>query len=150
MLLARMADPSWEPRLCLIVCWRKLDEHLLQVHPEIPRKPISAAVTRALMVPPGKMRRRIRRGHVRDPRDLDAAAAALRVLERVFGAAPRSPASFPSRMPLLPLDRILGWPQGIVRGLEVHDTPLARIASDHLPLKARVELPAAAPLAAAA
>jgi endonuclease/exonuclease/phosphatase family metal-dependent hydrolase len=74
----------------------------------------------------------------------------LRVLERVFGAAPHSPASFPSRLPILPLDRILGWPQGVVRGLEVHDTPLARIASDHLPLKARVELPAATPLAAAA
>ena len=36
-------------------------------------------------------------------------------------------------MPLLSLDRILGWPRGLVRDVRVHDTPLARIASDPYP-----------------
>jgi endonuclease/exonuclease/phosphatase family metal-dependent hydrolase len=43
-------------------------------------------------------------------------------------------------MPVLPLDRILAWPQALVTDVEVHDSPLARIASDHLPLTARLHL----------
>ncbi|MBV1798261.1 endonuclease/exonuclease/phosphatase family protein [Siccirubricoccus sp. G192] len=82
-------------------------------------------------------------------------AEPLRRLEPVFGPARFSPASFPARLPVLALDRILGWPHGVVERVEVHDTPLARIASDHLPLKARINLSAGAqmleePLAAAA
>ena len=46
--------------------------------------------------------------------------------------------------PMFPLDRILGWPAGLVSGLEVHDSPLARQASDHLPLIAQVSLAEAA------
>lgn len=47
-------------------------------------------------------------------------------------------ASFPSRAPVLPLDRIVPG-QGVrLRALKVHDTPLARRASDHLPLRADV------------
>jgi endonuclease/exonuclease/phosphatase family metal-dependent hydrolase len=38
------------------------------------------------------------------------------------------------------LDRIFGWPSGIVSDLAVHDSPRARRASDHLPLKAEVKL----------
>jgi endonuclease/exonuclease/phosphatase family metal-dependent hydrolase len=48
--------------------------------------------------------------------------------------------SFPSRFPLFALDRILGNPPDLIAGIEVHDTPLARIASDHLPIKARIDL----------
>jgi endonuclease/exonuclease/phosphatase family metal-dependent hydrolase len=65
--------------------------------------------------------------------------SALDVLEPYFGGE-KPLASFPSRRPMLALDRILGWPQGLITGLAVHDTPLSRLASDHLPLKATVEL----------
>jgi endonuclease/exonuclease/phosphatase family metal-dependent hydrolase len=54
------------------------------------------------------------------------------------------PASFPARLPVLPLDRILSWPRGLVTDVEVHDSPRARIASDHLPLTARLHLAAIA------
>ena len=61
--------------------------------------------------------------------------SALGVLEQVFGDPPHPP-SFPSFFPRLALDRILADPPGLVPRVEVHDTPLARRASDHLPLKA--------------
>lgn len=51
--------------------------------------------------------------------------------------------SFPSRRPVFPLDRIFGWPDGIVADFAVHDSPLARRASDHLPVKAVIDLRAA-------
>ena len=63
----------------------------------------------------------------------------LSVLEGTFHA-PVSPRSFPARRPVFSLDRILGWPNGIVQDLAVHATPLARVASDHLPLTARARL----------
>lgn len=66
--------------------------------------------------------------------------SSLRPLESLFGNLAFGPASFPSRLPVFALDRILGWPRGVVRDVQVHDTPLARIASDHLPLKARLIL----------
>lgn len=69
--------------------------------------------------------------------------SSLVALERVFGPLTSGAPSFPSRLPFLALDRILGTPQGIVAGVEAHSTPLARLASDHLPLKARVDLSAA-------
>lgn len=66
--------------------------------------------------------------------------SSLRPLESLFGSLGFGPASFPSRLPVFALDRILGWPRGVVRDVQVHDTPLARVASDHLPLKARLIL----------
>jgi endonuclease/exonuclease/phosphatase family metal-dependent hydrolase len=68
--------------------------------------------------------------------------SSLRGLEPTFGVAPPI-LSFPSRRPIFALDRILGWPGGLITDLAVHDTPLARRASDHLPLAARVNLRAA-------
>lgn len=65
--------------------------------------------------------------------------SALNILEPHFGSAKHLP-SFPSRRPMLALDRILAWPSGLVSDLAVHDTPLARKASDHLPLTARVDI----------
>lgn len=64
-----------------------------------------------------------------------AGRSVLGMLAPSFGVPPRTP-SFPARMPLLSLDRILGWPLGVVSDVAVHDTPLARAASDHLPLTA--------------
>jgi endonuclease/exonuclease/phosphatase family metal-dependent hydrolase len=73
--------------------------------------------------------------------------SALQRFGHLFG--PLSPAlpSFPSRLPLLALDRILGSPHHLITHSEVHDTPLARVASDHLPVKARIDLAALAPQA---
>ena len=44
--------------------------------------------------------------------------------------------SFPARRPMLALDRILACPDTDVIDMASHDTPLARLASDHLPVKA--------------
>ncbi len=57
----------------------------------------------------------------------------LRELTRWFGATPRV-RSFPSRLPLLSLDRIWVRPQAALRELGVHASPAARAASDHLPV----------------
>ena len=65
--------------------------------------------------------------------------SALAVLEPVFGTLPVL-SSFPSRMPIFPMDRILDWPAGLITHFSVHNTPLARQASDHLPLVADVNL----------
>ncbi len=65
--------------------------------------------------------------------------SSLSVFEPLFGE-PKPLPSFPSRRPIFPLDRILGWPRGLVADLAVHQSPLARKASDHLPLTATVDL----------
>lgn len=70
--------------------------------------------------------------------------SSLRALEPLFGPVNGGPASFPARLPVLPLDRILSWPRSLVTDVEVHDSPRARIASDHLPLTARLHLAAIA------
>ncbi|HEV7263907.1 MAG TPA: endonuclease/exonuclease/phosphatase family protein [Falsiroseomonas sp.] len=70
--------------------------------------------------------------------------SSLRGLAPLFGQVNGGPASFPTRLPVLQLDRILAWPQPLVSDVEVHDSPLARVASDHLPLTARLHLAAIA------
>ncbi len=65
--------------------------------------------------------------------------AALEALGQRFSiASPR--ASFPSRFPLLALDRIMSCEHGELLGMATHDSPLARRASDHLPVIARLRL----------
>lgn len=49
--------------------------------------------------------------------------------------------SFPANFPVLALDRILGNHAGMIARTQAHESPLARTASDHLPLKAWVTLP---------
>ena len=70
----------------------------------------------------------------------EASGSALQRLGHLFGPLAPALPSFPSRLPLFALDRILGSPHHIVAHTEVHDTPLARLASDHLPVKARIDL----------
>ncbi|HRO12329.1 endonuclease/exonuclease/phosphatase family protein [Amaricoccus sp.] len=48
--------------------------------------------------------------------------------------------SFPSYFPVLALDRVMAQPQQLVERVEAHETPLARLASDHLPVKATIRL----------
>ncbi|MCX8996449.1 endonuclease/exonuclease/phosphatase family protein [Rhizobiaceae bacterium BDR2-2] len=61
--------------------------------------------------------------------------SALRALAPVFDASVAVP-SFPAGLPVLALDRILSNRPDLIRSVEVHDSPLARVASDHLPIKA--------------
>lgn len=58
-------------------------------------------------------------------------------LDRHLGRAPM-PRTFPSWLPMLPLDRIYAGGTATLRVLSVHRSPLARLASDHLPLRAVV------------
>jgi endonuclease/exonuclease/phosphatase family metal-dependent hydrolase len=59
---------------------------------------------------------------------------------RVHSAFGKSPTlrTFPSLMPVLPLDRIWIHPVGALASMSTHKTPLSRRASDHLPVKAFV------------
>lgn len=66
--------------------------------------------------------------------------SSLRALMPQFAPVQAVLPSFPARFPVLPLDRVLGTPHDLVKLIEVHDSPRARMASDHLPLRAHVEL----------
>jgi endonuclease/exonuclease/phosphatase family metal-dependent hydrolase len=59
-----------------------------------------------------------------------------------MGAAARL-RSFPSRRPILPLDRIWIHPVNVLRRMFVHRSALAKSASDHLPVVADLDLRAA-------
>jgi len=64
-------------------------------------------------------------------------AALGRWLHEHFGESPAH-ATFPSPLPLLALDRIWSSPASLLRRVRVHRSRLARRASDHLPLVARL------------
>lgn len=66
--------------------------------------------------------------------------SSLQGLAPVFGPLQAAIPSFPSRFPVWALDRVLGNPHSLISSVELHETPLARIASDHLPIKAVVNL----------
>ena len=52
-----------------------------------------------------------------------------------------APRTFPSIAPVLPLDRIFVMPCSALLGVAAHRSRRARIASDHLPLVATLEVP---------
>lgn len=62
-----------------------------------------------------------------------------RWLHRYFGKLPLL-RTFPTAFPLFALDQILVYPREALLGVEVIVTPETRIASDHLPLLARIAL----------
>lgn len=62
----------------------------------------------------------------------------LRWLHSHFREIPVAPPTFPARRPMFALDRIWVSPAGSVRRLTRHASPLARVASDHLPLVAHM------------
>ncbi|OED01157.1 MULTISPECIES: endonuclease/exonuclease/phosphatase family protein [unclassified Rhizobium] len=66
--------------------------------------------------------------------------SSLNTIQNAFGPLPPAVPSFPSTLPLLALDRIMANRRGMISAVEVHDSPLARVASDHLPIKAVVSL----------
>jgi endonuclease/exonuclease/phosphatase family metal-dependent hydrolase len=57
----------------------------------------------------------------------------IRALDRCLGPSAARP-TFPSWMPVLPLDRIYADGPAVLRNVHVYRSPLARLASDHLPL----------------
>lgn len=63
----------------------------------------------------------------------------LRWMHKHFEETP-SIATFPSFYPLFALDRLWVKPRTLLKRLDVHATALSRIASDHLPLKAELDL----------
>lgn len=65
------------------------------------------------------------------------AGATFQTLEEHFTFAQARP-SFPSRYPLLALDRMMMSPHGALLDVAVHNSPLSRRASDHLPIKAKL------------
>lgn len=62
----------------------------------------------------------------------------LRWLVSHFESVP-APRTFPARLPLFALDRIWIRPRHRLVHVRAHATPLARLASDHLPLLARID-----------
>jgi endonuclease/exonuclease/phosphatase family metal-dependent hydrolase len=66
-------------------------------------------------------------------------ANTLRRLKRFFGGS-RTVRSFPARRPLLALDGIWARPISVLHDLQVHASPLARVASDHLPVRGTLVL----------
>lgn len=69
--------------------------------------------------------------------------SSLAHLDKALQPAPRVK-SFPARFPVAALDRIFTGHGARLADVAVHDTPLARRASDHLPVKARLILPGGA------
>jgi len=63
----------------------------------------------------------------------------LKKLHRYFTRTP-AVATFPSRRPVFALDRLWTHPGAMLKDLKAHVSPLARVASDHLPLVARIEI----------
>jgi endonuclease/exonuclease/phosphatase family metal-dependent hydrolase len=66
-------------------------------------------------------------------------ATTTRALNRLLGRS-RAVRTFPSWLPLLPLDRIWIHPPHLLRSIQAWRTPCARRASDHLPLVAELGL----------
>lgn len=66
-------------------------------------------------------------------------SSGMRAIRRVL---PHSKAvrSFPACFPLLSLDQIRAWPPVRIRALWSHRSRLSRVASDHLPVVAELEL----------
>jgi endonuclease/exonuclease/phosphatase family metal-dependent hydrolase len=67
-------------------------------------------------------------------------SGALREMDRLFGEQQPAISTWPSQRPFFALDRIWVKPAHYLRYLGAYITPLARVASDHLPLMARLEI----------
>ena len=66
--------------------------------------------------------------------------SALRRFGPGFGPLGHGVPSFPSYFPVLALDRVMAQPHDRLESIAAHDTPLARLASDHLPVRAVIRL----------
>lgn len=66
--------------------------------------------------------------------------SSLRNLDMFFDFTQHALPSFPSLFPIFALDRVLSYPLELIETIEIHSSRLARISSDHLPIKARINL----------
>lgn len=149
-LLTRMAPR--EVRCIDISVPNREPRGLIEIVLEMERKTVLVAATH-LGLSSGERRRQMKRIAAR----LEAASAdvvilmgdfnewlrrggALRHLQRLFDPLP-APATFPSRYPLLALDRIWVRPAGRLTGVKAFRGASAPMASDHLPLTAQIDLP---------
>lgn len=134
-----LSDPGREPRgaLDMGLDWHGRTIHLIATH---------------LGLNPGERRRQVRA--LLNRFDIETAdlsvlmgdlnewflwGRTLRWLNQEFPVSQRR-RTFPARFPLLALDRIWVYPPAFLARLETHDSRLARSASDHLPLKALIEM----------
>jgi endonuclease/exonuclease/phosphatase family metal-dependent hydrolase len=78
-----------------------------------------------------------------DMNDWRSRVGPLATVRAMLGPSPR-PRSFPAWRPALALDRIWARPASRLRHVRVHRTPLAREASDHLPVRGELRLTPAA------
>ncbi|MDB5396435.1 MAG: hypothetical protein JWM91_3941 [Rhodospirillales bacterium] len=72
-----------------------------------------------------------------DMNDWRPRSPSIRCITRLFHRA-HSALSFPSRLPMFPLDRVLGMGNIQLGDIAAHRSRLARIASDHLPITAKL------------
>jgi phospholipase D1/2 len=134
-----LAVGDYEPRGALDVCIETGTQHALRV------------VGTHLGLRPGERREQVRRLLAAIERDVPHPTVLmgdlnewflwgrpLRWLHTHFREAPVAPRTFPAWRPMFALDRIWVSPVGCLRRLARHSSPLARIASDHLPLKAEI------------
>jgi endonuclease/exonuclease/phosphatase family metal-dependent hydrolase len=131
--------PGLEPRGALVTDLKIAGQPLRIVNAHLGLLPASrAAQARALIAKIDQLEGRptLLMGDLNEWR---GQSAALKTLGRHFQIAAARP-SFPSRFPMLALDRILLSPHGELLDVATHDSPLARRASDHLPIKARLRL----------
>lgn len=68
--------------------------------------------------------------------------SSLSPLLPLFNPSSDAVPSFPSRFPVFALDRVMATPHDLITQVEVHNTQLAKVASDHLPIKAHIDLQA--------
>ncbi len=137
----RIALPGLEPRGALITDIVHDGRPLRVIAAHLGLWPGSrAAQTKALMALLGEMEARphLLMGDLNIWRSVKAAA--LGHLAPHFQDTVALP-SYPARYPVAALDRMMASAPARLTGGAVHNTPLARRASDHLPLKARLHLP---------
>jgi endonuclease/exonuclease/phosphatase family metal-dependent hydrolase len=127
--------PGFEPRGALVTDLVIAGQALRVVNAHLGLLPASRAVqARAMLDKIGLLDERpmLLMGDLNEWR---RAGAAFKTLGKHFTIAPPRP-SFPSRYPLLPLDRMMVSPPGELLDIATHSSPLSRRASDHLPIKA--------------
>ncbi|EEW26558.1 endonuclease/exonuclease/phosphatase family protein [Rhodobacter ferrooxidans] len=136
----QLALPGLEPRGALMTDLVIKGQPLRVISAHLGLLPGSRAVqAQALLAKLNTLERRptLLMGDLNEWRD--TGSAAMGHFARHF--TPASPrASYPARYPLLPLDRMMICDQGQLLDIATHDSPLARRASDHLPIKARLRL----------
>ncbi|MBC7675753.1 MAG: EEP domain-containing protein, partial [Rhodoferax sp.] len=131
--------PGLEPRGTMVTDMVIAGRPLRIVNVHLGLLPSSrAAQARALIAKVEQMNRRptLVLGDLNEWRD---DSAALQTLGKHFQISDAR-ASFPSRYPLLALDRMMLSADGELLDVTTHDSPLSRRASDHLPIKARLRL----------